>query len=267
MIHTKSSLQKSCKKELAYIQRKEEIFRKSAEKEPANWNRNLSDKIPDKVTASLQAAFAKTFTIVFERGTTVISSAYNKDNLEQNHKIQDDTIRVKGSRRELKRIRKMAAKHNLANSALATAEGAGLGILGIGMPDIVIFTGVLLRGAYECSAQYGYDSSLPHERYLILCMMEAALLRKDDWEQANRNVDRLMLSGVEPTDSEMKAQIKRTSDAFAVDMLLLKFVQGLPIVGIIGGLGNPVYYNKIMKYVQIKYYKRYLLSLQNKKEC
>ena len=43
MIHTKSSLQKSCKKELAYIQRKEEIFRKSAEKEPVNRNRNKKE--------------------------------------------------------------------------------------------------------------------------------------------------------------------------------------------------------------------------------
>ena len=43
-------------------------------------------------------------------------------------------------------------------------------------------------------------------------------------------------------------------------MLVLKFIQGLPIVGIVGGAFNPVYYNKIMKYVRIKYYKRYLIE-------
>jgi hypothetical protein len=48
---------------------------------------------------------------------------------------------------------------------------------------------------------------------------------------------------------------------FAMDMLVLKFVQGLPVIGIIGGLANPLYYNKIMKYVQLKYYKRYILNL------
>ena len=41
-------------------------------------------------------------------------------------------------------------------------------------------------------------------------------------------------------------------------MLLLKFIQGLPVVGVLGGAANPVYYNKIMKYIQIKYRKRYL---------
>jgi hypothetical protein len=43
-------------------------------------------------------------------------------------------------------------------------------------------------------------------------------------------------------------------------MLLLKFIQGLPVVGIVGGAANPVYYSKIMKYVQLKYRKRYLLK-------
>ena len=52
--------------------------------------------------------------------------------------------------------------------------------------------------------------------------------------------------------------MQETASAFALDMLLLKFIQGLPVVGVLGGAANPVYYNKIMKYIQIKYRKRYL---------
>ena len=47
-------------------------------------------------------------------------------------------------------------------------------------------------------------------------------------------------------------------------MLLLKFIQGVPVVGIIGGAANPVYYNKVMKYVQLKYRKRYLMRQKEK---
>ncbi len=103
---------------------------------------------------------------------------------------------------------------------------------------------------------------LTRKKYLILCMMEAALARGDSWEQKNSEVDRLFEQLQEPITDEMKEQIKRTSDVFAVDMLLLKFVQGLPLVGVIGGIGNPVYYNKVMHYVKLKYYKRYILGLQ-----
>ena len=70
----------------------------------------------------------------------------------------------------------------------------------------------------------------------------------------------LTLETVGITDDDFKCQMKETASAFAVDMLLLKFIQGLPVVGIIGGAANPVYYSKVMKYVQMKYRKRYLLK-------
>ena len=70
----------------------------------------------------------------------------------------------------------------------------------------------------------------------------------------------LVLETAKITDEDLSLQLKETASAFAVDMLLLKFIQGLPVVGIIGGAANPVYYNKVMKYVQLKYRKRYLLK-------
>ena len=65
-------------------------------------------------------------------------------------------------------------------------------------------------------------------------------------------------------EDELKQQEKDTASVFAMDMLLLKFIQGLPVVGILGGAANPVYYKKVMKYVRLKYRKRYLLNLENK---
>ena len=61
----------------------------------------------------------------------------------------------------------------------------------------------------------------------------------------------------------LKSEIEDTSKVFATDMLVLKFIQGLPIVGVVGGVFNPVYYNKIMNYVRLKYHKRYLLDKLN----
>ena len=33
------------------------------------------------------------------------------------------------------------------------------------------------------------------------------------------------------------------------------------MVGLLGGAANPVYYNKVMRYVELKYRKRYLWRL------
>ena len=108
-------------------------------------------------------------------------------------------------------------------------------------------------------SHYGIDYNTPEERYLILKMMEAALAKGDAWQQCNQEVDALLMGS---SKQQIKEQIDRTASAFAVDMLLLKFVQGIPVVGIIGGAGNPVYYHKILKYVKLKYQKRYLITLQ-----
>ena len=58
----------------------------------------------------------------------------------------------------------------------------------------------------------------------------------------------------------MKEQLQRTADAFAVDMLVSKFIQGIPVVGMVGGLTNPLYYRKTQHYVRLKYQKRFLLT-------
>ena len=73
---------------------------------------------------------------------------------------------------------------------------------------------------------------------------------KEALDKAEKNEDENdILSGKAADDrferiseEDFKLQLGHTSDAFAVDMLLAKFIQGIPVVGVIGGLTNPVYY-------------------------
>ena len=168
---------------------------------------------------------------------------------------------MKGSRRELKRLRKSARQSELTNLTVTTVEGLGLGALGIGLPDIVLFLSTLLRGIYETALGYGFDYTQRSEQLLILKMMEVSLITGADWSSKNAEVDEMLFQQTpEVTDQDFQNQMKATAAAFAVDMLLLKFVQGLPVVGILGGAANPVYYRKVMNYVQLKYRKRYLLK-------
>lgn len=253
-------LEKACKKELMATEKKELKLKKQAEKDLPKWKQVLSAKVPEKAIAALETAFSKAFSIVFEKGIPVIDKTYDKKELMLNHQIQSYAVQLKGSRRELKRMRKMVEKTNFMNSGISMAEGTALGILGIGMPDLVVFVGILLKGIYESAIQYGYDYNNSAERYLMLCMIEAALARKEDWDSLNSEVDHLLTIDAIPSEEDVKEQMKKTANALAMDMLVLKFIQGLPIVGVLGGMANPVYYNKILKYVQLKYYKRYISS-------
>ena len=158
-------------------------------------------------------------------------------------------------------MHKSAKQSDLVNMAVTTVEGIGLGALGVGMPDIVLFMGTLLKGVYEAALSYGFEYESRQEQLLILKMMQTALSNGESWVQRNAEVDEMLeLETVDITDDIFRQQVKDTSSAFAMDMLLLKFIQGLPVVGIIGGAANPVYYGKVMKYIQLKYRKRYLLK-------
>lgn len=286
-------------KELKLIHRQEESLRRAAVKgKTPQWKTALEEKVPGSIYENLQKAFRKAFAIVFEKGTGLIEKTYNRESLEEDCQVREFAFQVKANRKTLKKARKDARAGNLRNLAITSAEGIGLGVLGIGLPDIVMFVGVLLKGIYETALQYGYAYDSDQERCFILKLMETAVLKGEDWEEGNREIDRYIESsaadcageeetGVEESGEEeieakgpgeeqqseawekdlrerVKEQTGRTADAFAMDMVLLKFIQGLPVVGILGGAGNPLYYNKVIKYAELKYRKRYLLKLREK---
>ena len=49
------------------------------------------------------------------------------------------------------------------------------------------------------------------------------------------------------SEEDLEAQIQAVGNAFAIDMLAAKFIQGLPVVGAFGGLSNPVCWKQVMK--------------------
>ena len=107
----------------------------------------------------------------------------------------------------------------------------GLGALGIGLPDIVLFVGMLLKGIYETALRYGFPYEDPAEQMWILRMMETALTKGPLWTEKNQGVDAFLYQGLmeEPTKEALSQQIQATAQTFAMDMLVLKFIQGLPL--------------------------------------
>lgn len=131
------------------------------EENQTGWQQVLQSKVPDKIHANLERAFCMAFTTVFEKGAGIIEKSYDREKILDNLQIQNYAFQVKVDRKTLKKVRNSAAFTNLGNMAVATVEGIGLGALGIGLPDIVLFTGVLLRGIYETALHYGFDYDTP----------------------------------------------------------------------------------------------------------
>lgn len=256
------NLNPAVKKELRAVERTERRLEEAALRaKPAAWKNALEQKIPDKAQDGLESAFEKAFSIVFSQGRGVLEKSYNKTALQQTYSEQDAAAHSGSTRRVLRKMNQGAKQSRLVGMAVTAAEGVALGALGIGMPDIVIFTGALLRGVYEMALRYGFDYESPAEQLLILKLLEAPLSTGEEWQRRNAEVDRvLMLPERSIADDALNVQLQHTAKAFAMDMLVLKFVQGIPLLGIVGGAANPVYYHKVLRYVQLKYRKRYLLK-------
>lgn len=255
---TKEKLIKAIRKELESVEKSEQKLLKKASAEGFSLKSKLEEKIPKGVNTALQVSFSKAFGFIFKNGIGVIEKSYDKESIATNYDISNYAVDRKGNRGELKRLRRSASKSDLLNISLTTVEGVGLGALGIGLPDIVLFIGMILRGIYEVSLRYGYDYESNAEKYLILKMMRASLSKNEAWVNENSDIDGILNSPVAVGDDFLQTEIEETAKAFATDMLVLKFIQGLPLVGVAGGVFNPVYYSKIMSYVRLKYYKRYL---------
>lgn len=250
-------------REFAVLQRQESrLMRSAVRTKTAGWKVLLEKKVPEKVYIGLNSAFCKGFSLVFQHGRKVIELTYKKENLQQKHAVQNTGFQEQGKRKQIRQLHKKARSTSGLNMVVTTVEGLGLGALGIGMPDIVLFLTTVLRGIYETALHYGFEYESRFEQMLILKMMAASLSTGGDWFSRNREInDWLRLDSREVSDEEFEKQIQITANVFAVDMLLLKFIQGLPVVGILGGAANPLYYTRVMRYVQLKYKRRYLLKL------
>lgn len=256
-------MDKMIQKHLKKISQKEEKF---LHKPGGSLLKPLTDKVEDKIPAGLyeklQQAFYLGFKVVFEKGNGIIEKTYDRDEMTIRHTVYDQSFDLLDKKKGLKGLNKLAGQSRLRNLGITALEGTGLGLLGIGLPDIPVFIGVVLKSVYEIALSYGYDYRTEDEQYFILKLLEAALAPEETRAKCNEQVDKLIgfFTRQVAIGYDLDQQMRQTADCFAADMLCIKFLQGLPLVGIVGGPANVMYCKKISDYARLKYQKRYLLQ-------
>ena len=146
------------------------------------------------------------------------------------------------------------------NLLLSGDAGIGMGLAGIGIPDIAIFTGTMLKGIYQVALHFGYEYESEEEKFFILKIIEVALSFGKKLDQGNDLLNQFIVDGLLPQDYERKAQISLSSASLSSELLYMKFLQTIPLVGVVGGAFNAVYMKKILKYAKLKYHRRFLLE-------
>lgn len=238
------------------LERQEQRFaKKRLVEQPSTVDRLLEGKVPRFLEKTLYLAFEKAFSLVFTQGGGLIERSCAREALRR--EAYWTLVATQPEGRLLRRFTGKAKKSGACHVLLAGAEGGILGLLGIGLPDIPLFCGLMLRSLYELCMIYGYSCHTIEERQFMLRLIEVALLRGEAYRAANAALDYALLRGVLVQESE-EAQRRRTAAALASHLLYLKFVQGIPLVGIIGGSADAICLHRVLAYAQMKYKRRFL---------
>ena len=219
----------------------------------------FKDKVPDKLQSLLEDGFVKAFDLIFSKGSIIIEKTFDKENLIIEHEANNFVLDKKESKKTIRRMDKPAIKSNLINHTATTTTGLGLGLLGMGLPDIPLLVGTILKGIYQISLSYGFDYTTDKEKIYILRLINVALTNGEEKIEFNELLESNIDNNVELSD-----EIKQTAKIMANELLVEKFIQGIPIIGVVGAYTNWATYRKVSKLSVIKYKKRYLKKRMNK---
>ena len=246
-------------KEWIKLQKQEQIYmQKRMEKKDSRLNQLLEKKVPQNLQKTLDTAFSKAFYLIFEKGTGVIEKTYKKEELEKTYKINEFAAQIRNNRKSLKAFSKKASGAGNLNMLISGVSGIGLGVLGIGIPDIVLFTGLMLKSVYEIALNFGFDYEKEEEKQFILLLIRGALSFGEELHEVNDELNFYMETGHFTTIRVLNDSISEAAGGLSKELLYMKFLQGIPIVGAAGGAYDVIYMKQIVKYAEIKYRRRFI---------
>ena len=222
-------------------------------------DRALDAKIPAGLRETLHKAFVKAFQVVFAKGDGVIRKTVRTNKRQQEYIIRQYNVDKKESRKNLRKFHKAASGAGRGSVVLSSAAGIGMGAFGVALPDIPLFTAMLLKCVYETADTYGYAIGTDREKVLALRINEAALSDGELLEMNNRELDGYFQNGYWIRELTLEEQIRSTARQLSEAMIYSKFLQNIPVAGVVGGAKDGIYLRRVQQYAAIKYRKRFLL--------
>ena len=236
------------------------FLRKQMHREPTKLDNFLEEKVPEKLEATLDAAFAKAFHLIFSKGSWIISKTFDENKLIAEYEADTAELEEIGKGRQMRKFKRRASVTGATHTIASTVTGLALGFTGGMIPGIIAFIALLLRNMYQISMKYGYAYDTEEEKKFMLRIIEAAVQEGSDLLDANKEINHYIRAGLSEDESTLDERINEAAVALARALLLMKFLQNIPVVGIVGGASDFIYMERISDYAVLKYQRRFLVD-------
>ncbi len=125
---------------------------------------------------------------------------------------------------------------------------------------------MVLKSVYETALSYGYGYETDEEKIFILKIIETAMCDEEEFERRdealNCDIHNIVINGDCINQGEWRIskeeQMKQAAAALSEEMIYTKFLQGFFVIGMVGGIFDPVYVSRISDYAVLKYRRRFL---------
>ena len=185
-------------------------------------------------------------------------TSYQKEEIEKQYQINKFANELKQDKKSLRTFSKNAKGSGAKNLVMSGAAGIGMGILGVGLPDIPVFTAMILKSIYEIAMHYGYSYETEEEQYFILLLIQGAVSHGREMLDIDQSINYYIDSHIWMEEEDKEEMIQRTAGCLSKELLYMKFLQGIPLVGAVGGAYDVVYLKQITEYANLKYERRFL---------
>lgn len=238
----------------------QKFLRRYGTKRESPIGRAVEEIAPEKLMLTLHTAFEKAFALVFEKGTGIIRKVSRQETRRQEQQVRRYALDLREDRKNLRAFSKAADKAGRSNVLLSGAAGVGMGLFGVALPDVPLFTAMLLKSIYETAEAFGFPCEGEAERLYVLRVIEAALSDGEELAERGRELDLYAQTGQWSRSVTLAAQTKATARKLSEAVLYGKALQSVPVVGAAGGAGDAVCLGRVQRYAAIKYRKRFLIS-------
>lgn len=219
----------------------------------------LEDRAPQKLMETIHTAFVKAFGVVFDKGDPIIAKAGKQELRQETFQLNQFAAELREDKQSLRAFVKEADRAGRGNVLLSGAAGIGMGLFGVALPDVPLFTAMLLKCVYETGESFGFRHESEAERLYVLRIIETALCWGEELRRRNAELDAYAQTETWPTGHGLEQQMQATARRLSQTVVGSKFLQNIPIVGAVGGAEDALCMERVRRYAAIKYRKRFLI--------